>query len=262
MKELCADLAAECLALDAIVADLEEPEWEKVTPFYGWTIRDEISHLAYFDRMARLSASNEDAFNAEMAALIQDVENIFKTTLQPGREKTVEGLLQWWRDEREAMITAFEPLDPKTRVPWHLPMSVRSSATARLMETWAHGQDVVDALDARRTPTDRLRHIAHLGVATYGWSFACRGREAPTAPVRVELEGPSGDAWTWGPGDAGDIVRGDAEDFCLLVAQRRHLEDTGLEITGDAAVEWMSVAQLFAGPPAEGPGPGEFSKWR
>ncbi len=64
-------------------------------------------------------------------------------------------------------------------------MSVASSVTARLMETWAHGQDVLDALRLRRRPTDRLRHIAHLGVRTFGWSFRVHGLAVPEQPVRV-----------------------------------------------------------------------------
>ena len=126
------------------------------------------------------------------------------------------------------------------------------------METWAHGQDVADALSVNRPATDRLKHIAHLGVATFDWSFQVRGLEKPDVAVRVVLKGPSGDLWTWGPEDAADRIRGDAEDFCLVVAQRRHFLDTHLEVVGKTAEKWMTVAQAFAGPPAQGPPPGSF----
>ena len=134
-------------------------------------------------------------------------------------------------------------------------MSVRSFATARLMETWAHGQDVVDALGATRPPTDRLRHIAYIGFSTRGWSYAVRGRDAPTAPVRVELTLPSGETWTAGDEGARERVTGGAEDFCLVVTQRRNVADTALDVVGDAAAEWMSIAQCFAGGPTQGPPP-------
>jgi uncharacterized protein (TIGR03084 family) len=136
-------------------------------------------------------------------------------------------------------------------------MSARSKVTARIMETWAHGQDVADTLGIRREPTDRLRHVAHIGVTTFGWSHVNRGLEVPDTPVRVELTGPSGDLWTWGPEDAAQSVRGPAEDFCLVVVQRRHVEDTSLAVSGDVARNWMLIAQAFAGPPVTGPGPGE-----
>ena len=126
-------------------------------------------------------------------------------------------------------------------------MSARSFATARLMETWSHGWDVAEALRRPDPPTDRLRHVAHLGVVTRGWSYAVRGRPVPEEPVRVELEAPSGAEWTWGPVGVPDVVRGLALDFCLAVTQRRPLDATALEITGPLAREWMDIAQAFAG---------------
>lgn len=159
------------------------------------------------------------------------------------------------------MISAFEKLDPKDRLPWYGPsMSAKSFATARLMETWAHGQDVADTLAVRRTPSDRLKHIAHLGIVTFGWSFATNGLDVPALPVRVELDAPSGDVWSWGPDGADNVVRGTAEEFCLVIVRRRHVDDTNLDIRGEVAFQWMSVAQAFAGPPEKCPEPGSFPK--
>ena len=138
-------------------------------------------------------------------------------------------------------------------------MSARSFITARLMETWAHGQDVVDALGAERPPTDRLRHVAHIGVGARPFSYVANGREPNPAPVRVELVAPSGDEWTWGPDDAADRVSGPALDFCLLVTQRRHRDDVDLTVQGAAADEWIGIAQAFAGPPGPGRRPGQFA---
>jgi uncharacterized protein (TIGR03084 family) len=137
-------------------------------------------------------------------------------------------------------------------------MSARSFATARIMETWAHGQDVLDALGRTRRPTDRLRHVAHLGVSTRGWSYAIRGRPIPEVDVRVELAAPSGGTWSWGEPDSVDRVSGPAEDFCLVVTQRRHVDDTTLQVEGATATEWMAIAQAFAGPPMDGRRPGAF----
>ena len=184
MKEISQDLADEAQVLDEMIAGLDDEGWRTVTPFDRWTIHDEISHLAYFDRLARISATDADRFQKIIGELAADMENFFENTLAPGRKMTSPDLLDWWRRERTAMADAFSALSPKFRVPWYLPMSARSSATARLMETWAHGQDVADALGLRRKPTRRLRHIAHIGTATYSWSFVNRGREAPGDPVR------------------------------------------------------------------------------
>jgi uncharacterized protein (TIGR03084 family) len=168
-------------------------------------------------------------------------------------------LLGWWRKERNALLEALSKKGPKDRLPWYGPsMSALSFATARLMETWAHGQDVVDAVKATRPPSDRLRHIAHLGYVTFGWSFMNRQMEVPQDPVRLELTSPSGVQWTWGPEEASNIVRGSAEGFCLVVTQRRHFQDTDLMVNGPTAEKWMSLAQCFAGPPTMGPSPGKF----
>src|SRR3546814_304821 len=118
-------------------------------------------------------------------------------------------------------------------MPWFgPPMSPTSMATARFMETWAHALDVYDALGIEPEVTDRIRHVAHLGVRTRGYSFVNNGLEAPAEEVRVELTAPSGEQWTWGPEDAPQRVSGSAYDFCKLVTQRVHRADTDLVATG------------------------------
>jgi uncharacterized protein (TIGR03084 family) len=115
------------------------------------------------------------------------------------------------------------------------------------METWAHTQDIADALGVTREPTSRLRHVAHIGVGARAFSYAVNGKTLPESPVRVELTGPDGDLWTWGPAETENRVTGPALDFCLLVTQRRHRDDLALVIEGPVAAEWMSIAQAFAG---------------
>ena len=151
------------------------------------------------------------------------------------------------------MLLTFASLDGGRRIPWFgPPMGPASFITARLMETWAHGQDIADGLGVRRTPTVRLRHVADIGVRTRGFSYLLNGRAAPEEPVRVELAGPDGDTWSWGPPAADDRVVASALDFCLLVTQRRHRDDVDVRATGAAADEWLSIAQAFAGPPGGG----------
>jgi uncharacterized protein (TIGR03084 family) len=157
------------------------------------------------------------------------------------------------------MLNALATVDPTTRIPWYgPPMGLASFISARLMETWAHGQDVIDALGAKREPTDRLRHIAFLGVRARRNSYEAHGLEMPESDVRVELTAPNGELWTFGDATE-DVVRGSAEDFCLLVTQRRHPSDTDVGTKGPLAEEWMSIAQAFAGPPGEGRRPGQFA---
>lgn len=251
VADIAADLRAEQDALDAVVAGLNEANWAAPTPAAGWTVADEIGHLTYFDGTAALAINDPEAFKESVQELFTSGD-IDKATLS--RDLTPAELLAKWRHNRSQLADAAATLAPDARVPWYGPsMSAKSFLTARLMECWAHGQDVVDAVHGDRPPTDRLKHIAQLGFITRGWSYKNRGLEPPDTPVRLELAAPSGDTWRFGPDDAPEAVVGPAEDFCLVVTQRRHVDDTRLEVRGEAARDWMLKAQAFAGPATEGP---------
>jgi uncharacterized protein (TIGR03084 family) len=253
MRALTADLAAESAELYEVLSVLAEPEWERATPAEGWSVRDQVVHLAWGDDAAVLAATEPERFrveaDADMAAGMDFPDRIV------ARHRGLSGAeaFAWLQRARRGYLDTFAALDPGTKLPWYgPPMSAASSVTARLMETWAHGQDVVDALGLTRRPTARLRHVAHLGVRTLGWSFRVRGLPEPDAAVRVELAGPDGDLWTWGDPGAADRVRGTAEEFCLVVTQRRHRRETGLTVVGPVADAWLDVAQAYAGAPGPG----------
>lgn len=250
--ELLADLAAEQTDLDHVVAPLDDAGWRTPTPAEGWDVADTISHLAFFDDAATRAGIDPDGFELEVQQALTDPQYM-ERSVELGRRVPPAELLRDWRAGREAMLTTFGAMDGKARLPWYgPPMSAMSFATARLMETWAHGQDVVDALGAERAPTARLRHIAHLGVRTRGFSYVVRGLEPPEGDVRVELLAPDRSTWAWGPEDAADRVTGPALDFCLLVTQRRHRDDVDVVARGPLADGWLDVAQAFAGGPGTG----------
>ncbi|HVF18740.1 MAG TPA: TIGR03084 family metal-binding protein [Mycobacteriales bacterium] len=253
LDSLRSDLAAELADLDAVVAGLDDEAWLTRTPAQGWDVRDSISHLAGSDAAAVLAVSRPDEFAARLPAVAADPDGFIQHDIDQGRAMPPAGVLEWWRGGRAVMLDAFSGLDPAQRIPWFgPPLGPASFITARLMETWAHGQDVVDALGVRREPTARLRHVADIGVRTRGFSYVLRGRSAPDVPVRVELTAPDGDVWTWGPSEAVDRVTASAYGFCLLVTQRRHRSDVDVQATGAAAAEWLDIAQAFAGLPGPG----------
>jgi uncharacterized protein (TIGR03084 family) len=253
MGALTADLAAESAELYEVLSVLAEPDWARDTLAAGWTIRDQVTHLAYFDGTAVLSATDPDRFRVEADAVMAGGMDFPDRIAEAHRNLSGAEVFAWLQRARRDYLDTFAALDPGTQLPWYgPPMSAASSVTARLMETWAHGQDVFDALGLVRRPTARLRHVAHLGVRTLGWSFRVRGLPVPEEPVRVELTGPDGEPWTWGPEDAADRVSGPAEDFCLLVVQRRHRSQTALTATGPVADQWLDLAQAFAGAPGPG----------
>jgi uncharacterized protein (TIGR03084 family) len=224
-----------------------------VTPSEPWTIRDQVSHLAFFEEQAALAAHDADGFGASLAAIFdQGLDAYMATGLDRGRAMSPEEVLDWWRRVRRATVDALRRHHPDDRLPWYgPPMRAASSAVARLMETWAHGQDVLDALDMVRGPTDRLFRVAELGVKTFRFGFENRGLETPDRKVRVALRGPGGTVRVWND-DCTDSVTGPVEEFCLVVAHRRNVADTHLVIEGAIARRWMEVAQVFAGPPGPG----------
>jgi uncharacterized protein (TIGR03084 family) len=249
------DLLAEQHSLDVLVATIDEAQWHLATASPGWTVSDQIGHLAYFDEAARTAILSPERFRASVHELLEGARHhgIDDFTLATFRAMTPAQLLATWRENRRALAEAAQGLDETTRVEWYGPsMGATSFLTARLMETWAHGTDVADALGTTLPATDRLRHIAQLGYITRKWSYQVRGEEPPPGRVRVRLMSPSGAEWSWGDEDADDKVSGSAEDFCLVVTQRRHLDDTNL-VAGDLARHWLLRAQAFAGGPSDGP---------
>jgi uncharacterized protein (TIGR03084 family) len=256
-REVLDDLEAEYQDLDRVLDGLDAARWDTPTPAEGWIVRDEISHLALSEELASLAARDPAAFQERLAALVANLDEAQREPLERGRAIAPAQLLDWWRTERARTLAALREHGPKDRIPWiATEMGTISFATARLMETWAHGQDVIDAVDAPRPATMRLRHVAHIGVSTRRFSYHNRGRTPPDGEVRVELVAPDGSIWSWGPEDAGDRVTGTAEEFCLVVTQRRHRDDTALVAEGPLAEEWLSIAQAFAGPPTDGRKPG------
>ncbi|HEX6476942.1 MAG TPA: TIGR03084 family metal-binding protein [Acidimicrobiales bacterium] len=263
VDDIRTDLVAEQEDLDVLVAGLSERGWERSTPAEGWSVGDQIGHLTYFDGAAQRALTAPEQFRAEVEAVLAEGGDFTERHLAQARAMSSGELLEDWRRGRQGLLTAVARADPRVRVPWYgPPMSLASFVSARLMEAWAHGQDVADGVGVVRSPSDRLRHIAHIGVRSRPFSYTVRGRQPPPEPVAVELVAPSGERWTWDAQGAPDVVRGSALGFCLAVTQRRHVDDTDIVAEGERAREWMQVAQAFAGPPGPGRRPGQFAPLR
>lgn len=258
LNALVADLLAEGAEIDALVAGLDEAGWARPTPAAGWTVAHQVAHLAWTDQRALLSVRDPAAFHAEIARIasstpLDRLSELVDAAAGEGARAPRDELLADWRRGRDELAEALLVVPAGTKLAWYgPPMSPASMATARLMETWAHGTDVADGLGVRRTPTARLRHVAHIGVRTRDWAYVVRQVAPPGEPFRIELTGPGGELWTWGPEDAAQRVTGPALDFCLLVTQRVHRADTALVATGADADGWLDLAQAFAGPPGAG----------
>lgn len=260
MLQQAIDFREESEILFALLSTVSDQEWKQKTQFKGWTINDVVAHVHIGNYMADLSLQDSAAFADFMrsfaSARRQGSGHLgFTHAWLQGTQG--RALLQQWRDFYLEMAERFALADPKMRVKWVGPdMSVRSSITARLMETWAHGQAVYDVLGQVRSDTDRIKNIAVLGINTFRWSFANRGLAVPAEIPSVRLVAPSGAMWEWGPPEADNLVEGNAVEFCQVVTQVRNIADTALRVVGATATQWMSIAQCFAGPPEDPPAPG------
>jgi uncharacterized protein (TIGR03084 family) len=253
LASLLTDLAAESAVVDELVAGLRAADWHRPTPAAGWTVAHQIAHLAWTDGVALAAIGDARRFDDVLAAAVADPAGYVDRAADAGASSPPDDLLARWRAGRDALARALRALPPGTRLRWFgPPMSAASMATARIMETWAHGLDVADALGAPPSVSARLRHVAHLGVRTRDFAYLVRGLPPPADPFRVELTGPDGERWTWGPADAPQRISGPALDFCLLVTQRRNRTDLAVAASGADAGAWLGIAQAFAGPPGPG----------
>jgi len=260
------DFKAESDALYALLRDLDDAAFAEATQFKGWTLNDVLEHLHMWNWAANESYVDEASFEAFLADVMQSMgaggmkayERKWVGDLS-GRE-----LLEAWHAFYSEMAERFTEVDPKKRLKWAGPdMSARSSISARLMETWAHGQEVFDHLGVVRQDGDHIRSIAVLGTNTFGWTYATRKQTPPGPMPYVRLTAPSGDVWEFGELSDSERIEGSAAEFCQVVTQVRNILDTQLQVTGEVATDWMSKAQCFAGAPETPPAPGtRFTKSR
>ncbi|SLN68049.1 hypothetical protein TRL7639_03941 [Falsiruegeria litorea R37] len=255
--EQATDFLAESEALNAAFEGVSGNQWDTETQFKGWTLNDVLVHLHFWNQMADLSLMDEGAFQARLAETFAGIGKVgFRATENSMITLRGEELRAAWQELYRDIGARWVDLDPKQRVKWAGPdMSVRSSITARQMETWAHGQEVFDILGLKRQEQDRVKNIVVLGVNTFGWAYKVNGRDVPAAMPRLELTAPSGAIWEFGePGD--NKISGSAVEFAQVSAQTRNVADTDLVAEGPIAREWLSIAQCFAGGPEQPPGKG------
>lgn len=263
------DFRAECDALAGVLEPLGDADFEAETLFKQWTLHDVIAHLHIFNWAAdasihqpkELKSFSDDLGRGRSRGL--SLREVTDDWLEGERNRVV---YERWHEYYPGMCDRLEEIDPKMRVDWFGPsMSVRSSITARQMETWAHGQEVFDVLGLDRSEGDRIKNIVVLGVNTFRWTYAVRKLDVPEIVPHVRLTAPSGDVWDWNESDKAssieaDSIEGSAVEFCQVVTQVRNVADTELVVKGEVATEWMSMAQCFAGGPETPPPPGTRRK--
>ncbi|MET3806985.1 uncharacterized protein (TIGR03084 family) [Nakamurella sp. UYEF19] len=252
LELVLSDLRDEGEYLDRVVAG-HDVDFTAETPAVGWTIGHQIGHLLWTDRVTALACHDRTGFARQAEAFGADPEMTVNAGAAFEASRPADELLAEWRQVRRDLVATLSGLPAGARIPWFGPaMAIGTAAESRIMETWAHGLDVTDALGREPSATHRLRHIAELGIRTRDFAFSIHGSRSPSSPFRVELKAPDGSSWTWGSTSASDRITGTALDFCLLITQRRHRDDLALEATPGMADQWLDIAQVFAGPAGAG----------
>ncbi|MBQ0721538.1 MAG: TIGR03084 family protein [Gammaproteobacteria bacterium] len=257
LTNIVADLRAEGDELYQFLLSLDESDWSRATTFKSWTINDVVAHLYFGDYLGVTSHQDGQAFKRFMAEVQSSGLTLAEFTRQWLDKLSGTEMLERWRGLFLEMCELFAASDPGLRLTWAGPdMGIQMFATARLMETWAHSWAIYDLLGAPHKQNDRIKHIATIGVKTYQWTFVNRGLTPPGPPPHISLRAPSGERWEWNAEQGDNNISGDAVEFCQVVTQVRNIADTRLKLNGDAAQQWMSIAQCFAGPAEEPPAKG------
>ncbi|MGB3442429.1 MAG: TIGR03084 family metal-binding protein [Actinophytocola sp.] len=258
-RDVISDLTAEAEEFEGLVTGIDEASWQLPTPAPGWSVAHQVAHLAFIFRLAGTAASDAEVFGAMAAQAAADFEGAVNASLAEYLGDPPEVLLSRWRAECDTAIKALAAVPADQVVPWLVrPLPPAVLAAAGMMELFAHGQDVADALGVTRERTDRLWWIALFVTLTWDFGYQSRGLTPPATPFRYELTAPSGDTWTFGPAEAEQKITGPAEDLCLLATRRRHRDDLALTATGADAEAWLDIAQAYRGPAGEGRRPGQF----
>tara|TARA_B100000029_G_scaffold242982_1_gene240193 strand:+ start:153 stop:953 length:801 start_codon:yes stop_codon:yes gene_type:complete len=251
------DFIAEVDEFHGFLKTLKEENWLQKTGFREWTPWDVVAHLHFFDELSLAALEGLDAFGREKRAVMKSF--FFGMTTQEIAEKKYddlnpERLVSKWQETAHILGQALGKADPKGRLPWFGPgMGVRMFTTGRYMETWAHAQEVYDLVSVERPQNDRIKNVVTIGVKTFGWTFQNRRKKPPGEMPYLKLSAPSGEMWEWGTPNEDSSVIGSAFEFCQVVTQVRNILDTSLQLKGNVANEWMSIAQCFAGPPVDPP---------
>ena len=257
MLEQAIHFKEESDALYKLLINADKNSFKLKTQFKSWTINDVLYHLHVWNIAALLSLKNENEFKEFMQNFMEAIKSgnsarEYEKILSDNTEGL--DLLNLWKETYEKISNEFAKSDPKKRVKWAGPdMSVRSSITARHMETWAHGQEIFDQLGFERIDTDRIKNIVVIGVNTFGWTYINRNLSIPEKMPKLSLLSPSNELWEWNEDNEEDMISGSATEFSQVVTQVRNFNDTSLKVSGKIANEWMSIAQCFAGPPENPP---------
>ena len=256
IDRLLRELAEEQNDLLGVVQNLGADSFNLPTPAIGWDLGDQIVHLAFFDRVASQAIAHGEEF-AQMAQALEADPHHFGHSIRMLRALPCPEMLAEFKAARDEFIEVARA-HPGKSIQWFgPPMKTESMVTARLMETFAHGVDIRDALNEPLTVAARHLDVVYLGYRTVAYSFLLHGLAKPEGDIEIEVKMPDHSIINVGVATIDEHgeenrISGSLGDLALLVVQRRNRHDLDLVVTGSFARAWVEIAQAYAGPPGEG----------
>jgi uncharacterized protein (TIGR03084 family) len=241
IDDVLRDLVDEYDRIDSILGSLTTEQWLSPSGAPGWSVADTVLHLAQSESgVASTLTTPTSEWHTRDHPLDEAMNNQVKSSsLGPAQ------IFSFWQDARRSSVAALAQADPSQSFRWAAaPLRPRTLATTRLAEHWAHALDITGPLGISYADTDRLRHIAWLGHATFPYALQLAG--LAVHPVLCTLTSPSGQPFVYGPADASSHVSGSMSAFCRVGARRLDGDDSGLTTNGPEARSALKVLRNYA----------------
>ena len=234
--------------LDGILASLDEQQWSSPSLCPGWSVSDVVLHLAQTEE--GVVATVKEEYNPVTEIQIEGAANIDEAMegwVRAERGAPPAELHARWNEARKRALETLRNADPETPLRWAAaPLRPKTLATTRLSEHWIHTMDIAEPLSIDNPDTEDIHSIAWLAHRSIPYAFARDGRGDPPT-VRLELKGPSGEEWSFGPDDADCVISGSAGEFCRVAARRVPASEAkSLKAKGKRAKEVLELVRTYA----------------
>jgi uncharacterized protein (TIGR03083 family) len=258
-----------CADFVALVRDLPREQWELPTDLEGWTVKDNVAHVAHLE--AVLAGAPEESVEVGEAAHLKGLMNYYtEQGVLARRDRDMTSLVEEIEQAvatRYAALQAHPPTDgsaPPPKTPGDIPWDTSTLLSNRPLDVWMHGQDIRRAVGR---PGDYDSPAAQHVMSVFGRALpmVVGKRLAPPAGTAVRVEVPdAGLGWTVQVGDDGRAAQLDEaaaavatptttvalspEDFVLLAGGRRGPEATAAVIEGDEELGRRLLTSLAVTP--------------
>ncbi len=233
--------------LRCLGAELTDDEWRTPTAAMGWVVKDQFAHLADTEEVAHDTLTGDERRFPVAVSTHPTAEAFTQAGVDARRDTPKAELMASWERAAARTAAALGTIEPSRSVEWGFGMTAETFARARVMEHWAHGCDVTDALGRPPLSGRYLRAIAELGLLTLPYALLrARVSQGRGQPLHLALSGPDGETWRLGPESGTNRIQGPAEAWCRVVVRRaRPVDRSALLVHGPTAEAAMAHARAY-----------------